>query len=126
MPSRRLERVASLLKAEIAAIVTQELTDPALGFVTLTEVVPAPDLRTAKVFVSVIGEEAAQARAMAVLRRARKYIQAETARRVALRTMPVLSFHLDDRIKKSLRISQLLKDLSEQRDDGRDTGADAG
>jgi len=114
MPSRRVERVAALLKGQVARIITQELRDPALGFVTLTEVRPASDLRTARVYVSVIGDAAAQERALRVLRRARKYIQARTAARVALRTLPVLSFHLDDRIKQSLHIASLLKRVSEE------------
>lgn len=125
MIGRRLERVASLLRAEIATIVTQELNDPALGFVTITEVQVAPDLRAAKVSVSVVGEAADEARAMAVLRRARKHIQAETARRVRLRTMPSLAFQIDDGVKKSVRIAALLRDLAEERDERGPDGEDA-
>ena len=126
MPSRRVERVAALLKGEIAKIITQELADPALGFVTVTEVAPAADLRTARVYVSAIGDEKTQTRAMNVLRRARKFIQAETAKRVRLRHTPVLTFYLDKSAKRSIHISQLLARMSEERhadgDDGRSAG----
>ena len=97
-------------------IVTQQLTDPSLGFVTITEVRPTPDLREAKVYVSVIGGEEEQRAGMKVLRRARKFIQEEVSKRVTLRNLPVLSFHLDDRIKRSIRISELLSDAQEDPD----------
>ena len=123
MPSRRLQKLAALLKGRIATIITQELRDPALGFVTVTEVRPAPDVRTAQVYVSVIGDEAAQRRALSVLKRARKFIQAQTAARVELRNTPVLSFHLDDRVKQSIRIARLLQEASEgDHADGDDGG----
>lgn len=117
-----MERVASMLKTEIATIITQELSDPKLGFVTITEVRPAPDLSVAKVYVSVIGDEDTQAATMKVLSRARKHIQGLVADRVRLRQMPVLLFRSDDRIKKSIRISQLLKDYSEDNDADGDDG----
>ena len=121
MPSRRMERVAAMLKHEIATVITQELNDPTLGFVTITEVRPAPDLSVAKVFISAMGDADAQASAMKVLFRARKHIQVVVAQRVRLRIMPVLLFRSDDRIKKSLRIAELLADYSEDRDaDGND------
>ena len=116
-----MERVAAMLKHEIATVITQELNDPTLGFVTITEVRPAPDLSVAKVFISAMGDADAQASAMKVLFRARKHIQVVVAQRVRLRIMPVLLFRSDDRIKKSLRIAELLADYSEDRDaDGND------
>jgi ribosome-binding factor A len=119
---RRVERVGALLKSEISTFITQRMNDPALGFVTVTEVVPAPDLRSAKVYVSVMGDLETQHRALKVLERARKHIQAAVAQRVILRNFPVFSFHLDDRVKRSIRISQLLKRASEE--DHGDAGAD--
>lgn len=116
MMSRRLQKVASLLKAEIAKIVTQELKDPGLGFVTITEVRPSPDLRLARVYVSAIGDQEAQRNTLKALQRARKFIQEETSKRVTLRNLPVLSFRLDDRVKRSIRISKLLSDIQEEKD----------
>ena len=122
MPSRRLLRVAAILKEEIGKIITHELADPAIGFVTITEVRPAPDLRTARVYVSILGDEEAQERSMRALEHARRHIQAETASRVSLRLFPTLAFSLDDRIKKSIRISQLLNMASEEHNAGDNDG----
>jgi len=121
VPSRRMERIAALLKQEISVIVTQTLNDPALGFVTVTEVRVQSDLSLAKVFVTVLGDEKAQHETMAALERARRHIQVLTSERVALRRFPELSFHPDDRVKTSLRISQLLSELASERQ-SRQTG----
>ena len=115
MPSRRMERIAALMKEELGKFITQELADPSLGFVTVTEVRPAPDLSTANVYVSVLGGAQREREVMKVLQRAGKRIQLTVSERVLLRRFPTLLFRIDDRIKRSIRISRLLNELAEER-----------
>lgn len=115
MASRRMERIAALLQEELGKFITQELADPSLGFVTVTEVRPAPDLSTANVYVSVLGNERRERDVMKVLQRASKHIQYAVSERVLLRRFPTLFFRIDDRIKRSIRISRLLNEITEER-----------
>ncbi len=112
MPARRQERVGELLKQEISRIILFELRDPGLGFVTVTNVAPSPDLSRATVFVSILGGVDTQERTIAALQRARGRIQAKIGKGCRLRKTPRLSFHSDVGVKKSSRISEILSDLS--------------
>lgn len=111
MATRRTERVAQLLKQEICRILAHRLHDPRLGFLTVTRVELPPDLRSAKVYVSVLGQEVDQRKTMAALAHARGHIQAEISGRLTLRHMPVLSFLPDQGVKHSLRVSQILSEV---------------
>ncbi len=115
MASRRMEKIAALMKEELGKYITQELADPSLGFVTVTEVRPAPDLSTANVYVSVLGDEHREREVMKVLKRAGKRVQFAVSQRVLLRRFPMLIFRIDDRIKRSIRISRLLNEIAEER-----------
>ena len=115
MPSRRMERVASLLLEEIGKIVTQELSDPDIGFVTVTVVEPAPDLSFARVMVSILGDEAEQVKSMRALKRATSRVQFLVGERVTLRKYPKLQFVLDQGVKHSIRVSAMLNDLARER-----------
>lgn len=115
MPSRRMEKVASLLLEEIGKIVTQELYDPDIGFVTVTAVEPASDLSFARVMVSVMGDESAQLKTMRALKRASSRVQFLVGERVTLRKYPKLQFVLDEGVKRSIRVSTLLNDLARER-----------
>jgi ribosome-binding factor A len=110
-----MEKIAALLKEELGKFITQELADPSLGFVTVTEVRPAPDLSTANVYVSVLGDERREREVMKVLHRAARHIQFAVSERVLLRRFPTLFFRIDDRIKRSIRISRVLNELAEER-----------
>jgi ribosome-binding factor A len=116
--SRRRERVQSLLQETISEIVIQELADPRMGFLTVTKVQVSPDLREAKVFVSIIGnEEGIEDKTFDGLRDAAGYVQRRVAETIELRNTPRLRFVLDDSVKKSVRISALLRRISEERGD---------
>jgi ribosome-binding factor A len=75
MQGKRLDRVNQLVKEEISTLLQRELKDPRLGFVSVTEVETAKDLRTAKVFVSVLGDEAQWTGSLAALASARGFIR---------------------------------------------------
>ena len=108
MAGRRVERVASQLRHALSEILTQELRDPRLGFITVTRVEPARDLKSAKVYVSVLGDEREQQATLRTLRHARGHIQHQVADRTALKSTPVLRFEPDDSVKRGLRISKLI------------------
>jgi ribosome-binding factor A len=108
---RRLQQVADLLRAELASLVQQNLRDPRVGFVTVTGVRLSPDLGSARVYVTVLGDPGREEEALEALGRAAGYLRRELAGRVHLRKVPQLSFHSDASIRQGARIEDLLSDL---------------
>ena len=110
MSSRRMERVASLLKQAIGRVIVSELSDPRTGFVTVVKVEPSPDLRTAKVFVSVMGEPAEVRRTLRGLRHAARFIKRRVGDQVEMRSVPELDFVEDKSVKGVARVSRIIAD----------------
>ena len=113
MQGKRLDRVNQLLKEEISTLLQRELKDPRLGFVTVTEVETSQDLRTAKVFVSVLGNDAQWAASLAGLTSARGFVRNWLRDHLDLRITPDLSFRADRSMEHAARIQQLLKHVDE-------------
>ncbi len=112
MAGHRVERVAAQLREEISAIIMRDLKDPRIGMVSITEVKLTPDLRSAIVRVSVVGESEGQQAAVAGLDHARGFIRKELGSRLSnLRFAPELRFELDEGIAYSVRVSQLLREV---------------
>ena len=109
--SQRTERVDELLRQEIGSIVTRDVADPRVGFVTITEVETTPDLRHAKVWVSVIGQPAEREAAVEALRHAMPFIRHELGKRLRIKRIPDLHVHLDDTAERGTRILQLLAEI---------------
>jgi ribosome-binding factor A len=107
-----MRRVDEALREVIAATVS-ELSDPRLGFVTVTGVDASADLRTAKVFVSVLGDSTERDATLEALRSSHGVIQARIAAETRMRRTPTLTFHYDDTIAKGVRISHLLDEDEE-------------
>lgn len=107
-PYKRSERLSILLREEIADIVMHKIKDPRLGFVTVTDVGLSNDLKTAKVFISVI-EESHKSLAIEILTSATGLIRAELAKRVRVKFIPTLAFKIDDTYEKGSRIDSLLE-----------------
>ena len=110
-----MRRVDEALR-EIVAATVSELVDPRLGFVTVTGVETSPDLRTAKVFVSVLGDSTERDATLEALRSSRGVIQSRIATETRMKRTPTLTFHYDDTIEKGIRISHLLDDGQEEDD----------
>jgi ribosome-binding factor A len=106
--SRRSERVADLVRAEISRLVLLEAHDPVLRTVTITDVVMPPDLRSARVYFSVLGGEAERDEGRAALDRASGFLRREVGRRCELRFAPELHFFPDLSIERGARIEELL------------------
>ena len=99
---------------EIVAATVSELADPRLGFVTVTGVETSSDLRTAKVFVSVLGDETERDATLDALRSSHGVIQSRIAAETRMKRTPTLTFHYDDTIEKGVRISRLLAEGEEE------------
>ena len=114
MASRRHQRIAEILKQEVSRIVLEELSDPRLGFTTVTKVEPSADLRSARVFVSVLGDQTQQELTLRALNRAAGFVQHGIAGRLDLKYTPVLRFVNDDSVKKSVRLSKVIREALEE------------
>jgi len=92
----------------------RELQDPLIGFATVTGVEVTADLKHAKVFVSVLGDEESKQSTMKALRRGHKYIRAVLADRITLKSIPELNFRLDETAERAQRIEILLRQSAEE------------
>ena len=113
MAGARMRRVDEGLREVVAAAIV-ELSDPRLGFITVTGVETAADLRTAKVFVSVLGDETERAATLDALRSSHGVLQSRIAGEMRMRRTPTLTFHYDDTIEKGIRITHLLEESQEE------------
>ncbi len=111
MQGKRLERVNQLMKEEISRLVQRELKDPRLGFVTITEVDVTPDLRQAKVYVSVLGAEDKWVASFKAIESARGFIWSALRKNLDLRVTPQLLFRPDRSMEHAARMSALLAGL---------------
>lgn len=108
MPSGRMRRVDEALRAVLSDAISRDLKDPRVGFVTVTGVKTSPDLRHARVYVSVLGDDQAVQGSLAGLRSAHGFLQARVAAELSLKHTPVLSFEYDESVVRGMRISRLL------------------
>ena len=115
-PSHRPERVSELIRQAVGAFLTGEVRDPRIGFVTVIGVEVSPDLSHANVRVSVMGSDEEKATSLEGLASAARYLRAQLAKELPLRTSPELHFHLDRGIEHAQRIDRVLKELKEPGD----------
>jgi len=115
MQGKRLDRVNQLIKEEISTLLQRELKDPRLGFVTVTEVEATRDLRTAKVFVSVLGDERQWTASLAALASARGFVRNWLRQHLDLRVTPEIDFRADRSMEHAARIQALLKNVQGDR-----------
>src|SRR6187200_25792 len=109
MAGSRMRRINEVLREVVGAAIAGELSDPRIGFVTVTSVETSPDLRTAKVFVSVLGSEEERDATLAGLRSAHGVIQSRIAAETRMKRTPTLTFHYDSTVEQGVRISHLLQ-----------------
>ena len=112
MGGHRADQVGALVREEIMQIIRRDLKDPRIGFVSITGVRMSPDLRLARVRISVLGDETEQKDTLAGLRSATGLIRHELGRRLEnLKFSPEIRFELDPSIEYSVRISQRLREV---------------
>jgi ribosome-binding factor A len=107
--TRRTERLADLIRAEIADLLRREVHDPGIGFVTITGIKMAPDLRSARVFFSCLADSEYEKSGIA-LDRASGFLRREVGRRCQLRYAPELIFLADRSAETGARIEQILRE----------------
>lgn len=114
MPVKRVQRASETIKRELGVILDRKVEDPNLGFVTVIRVELSVDLRYAKVFVSVLGDDEEKVRSMRRLEKAKRFIRGELASNLRLRVAPSIRFVLDDSSEEYLRIAEVLKRIHEE------------
>src|SRR3990172_9330042 len=111
--TQRTDRVDELLRQEIGQLLARDVADPRIGFATITDVETTPDLRHAKVWVSVIGTEAERGAAVAALAHAMPFIRHALGVRLRIKRIPELHVRLDDTSERGTRILRLINELEE-------------
>lgn len=108
MKTERMRRVDEAVREVLSDAIATEIKDPRVGFVTVTAVDTSPDLRHAKVFVSILGTAGVRARSMDGLRSGHGYLQKRVARELRLKHTPTLTFIYDDTAERAQRMERLL------------------
>ena len=109
--SQRTDRVDELLREEIGTILTRELADPRIGFVTITDIETSPDLRHAKVWVSIIGDRVDRTESVRALQASMGFVRHELGKRLRIKRIPDLHIRLDDSMERGTRVLHLLNNL---------------
>lgn len=111
MSSRRVEKAAEAIRGVVSMAILAELKDPRVRDVTVTYVEVSPDLRHAKVHVSVMGDETHQKLSLRGLQNAAGFLQAKIAERIEIRYTPKLTFMLDQGVKQSIAVAKILQEV---------------
>ncbi len=113
MSAGRMRRVDEAVRAVLGDAIAKDLQDPRVGFVTVTAVKTSPDLRHARVYVSILGDERTRADSLAGLRSATGFLQSHVAAELKLKHTPALTFQYDESVDRGMRITQLLDETAE-------------
>ena len=116
MPGARMRRVNEAVR-EVVSDHAGELKDPRIGFITVTSVETSPDLRHARVYVSVLGDESERERALEGLSSSRGVLQAKIGEELRLKRTPTLTFEYDPSIDHGLRMRRLIDETVGSEDD---------
>jgi ribosome-binding factor A len=114
MSQLRVEKVQEFIKQEISKIILTELKDPRVGFATITQVEATGDLRSAKIYVSLMGSDAQKADTWKGLQSSLGYMRSEIGKRIRMRITPELSLHLDESLDYSAHIQELLIKIKQE------------
>ena len=107
----RPDRVADQIRSELAMLLTREVRDPGIGFVTLTRVQVSPDLQLARVLYTVLGDDKSRSASALALERAAPFLRRQIGSRLRLKRTPELKFAYDDSVAGQDRIEQILNEL---------------
>ncbi len=110
MAGARMRRVDESMRVVLSEAISKDLQDPRVGFVTVTGVKTSPDLRQARVYVSVLGDDDARTASLDALQAAHGFLQARVAQSLRLKHTPTLTFDYDPTVDRGMRISELLQD----------------
>lgn len=108
MPPGRMRRVDEAVRVVLSDAIAKDLQDPRVGFVTVTGVKTSPDLRHARVYVSVLGDQQTREDSLAGLRSAHGFLQGVIASQLTLKHTPTLTFEYDESVDRGMRITRLI------------------
>ena len=117
MASGRMRRVDRAVQEVVSAHIAEDVKDPRIGFVTVTGVETSVDLRSARVYVSVLGGQAERDEALAGLRSASGYLQSRVGDELRIKRTPTLNFVLDQSIDTGMRMEQLISEVVPREDE---------
>jgi ribosome-binding factor A len=109
--SRRTLKAAEAIREVVAMAILTDIQDPRVRNTTITRVEVSGDMRSAKVYVTVMGDEAQEQLTLRGLQSAAGFLQAKCAKRIDTRYTPRLQFEIDEGVKKSVEVTQLLKEI---------------
>jgi ribosome-binding factor A len=111
--TRRAERVSNLIRQEICQLLQEQVNDPRLsGLISVTKISTSPDLKQAKVYVSVLGEQANKNEILQGFKSASGFFRRELSKRLILRFIPELSFEYDDSIEHGAKVLKLIEQVT--------------
>ena len=115
--TQRTNRIDELFRQEIGEIFRRDVDDPRIGFATITDIETTPDLRHARMSVSVIGQPEERKATLAAMGRAMPFVRHELGKRLRLKRIPQFHLELDDTLERGTRVLQLLNEIEEGRID---------
>ncbi len=118
MSGQRMRRVDEAMRQVLGDALAQELKDPRVGFVTVTDVDTSPDLRHARVYVSVLGDDSERERALEGLASSRGFLQAKLNEDLRLKRTPTLSFEYDPSVEHAARMTRLIDEAAPPAQEG--------
>jgi ribosome-binding factor A len=116
LPYKRSQRVGDLIREEVADIIMYRLKDPRIGFVTVTGVDMAPDMKSAKVYVSVLKEEDREL-TLEILNSSKSFMRSLLSKRLRMKFIPTIEFRFDTSIEYGYKIDKLLKEIKDRDED---------
>jgi ribosome-binding factor A len=119
MPGARMRRVNEAVREVLSSQLALGLKDPRIGFVTVTGVDTSPDLRFARVYVSILGDEGERDAALEGLTSSRGFLQAQIAQELRMKRTPALSFVYDETVERADRMTRLIDEVAPRDEDGR-------
>jgi ribosome-binding factor A len=111
----RPSRIGDQLRAELSDLITREVHDPGIGFLTITHVKVTPDLQVARVYYTTLGDEKARRESSRALGRATPFLRRQIGSRLRLKRVPTLEFFFDESIERGDRIERILHEISAER-----------
>jgi ribosome-binding factor A len=116
LPYKRSQRVGDLVREEVADIIMYRLKDPRIGFVTVTGVDMSPDMKNARVYVSVLKEEDREL-TLEILNSSKSFIRSLLSKRLRMKFIPTVEFRFDTSIEYGYKIDKLLKEIKDRDED---------
>ena len=120
----RASRVGDQIQAELASLLTRDVHDPGIGFITITRVKLSPDLQQARVYYTLIGDDKAKRESGRALDRATPFLRRQVGQRLRLKRVPELTFFYDESIEQGDRVERILQELKMERAARPDPGDD--